>query len=216
MWTLALETTTAQGSVALLREGEILAQAALEGRDTAAAVFRAVEAVLRTGGRRLADMDLFAAADGPGSFTGVRVGLTAIKGFCEVLGKPAAAISTLRAVAEAGAGTARLGDTPVLAALDASRGEVYFGVYGGAERDQEGLESLAEFEQRLTEWNGRAFTPYAALAARVARLQTVGTLLAPAVGRLAVSAFRAGRTQSPLELDARYLRRADAEMARPA
>ena len=68
---------------------------------------------------RLEEIDCFAAASGPGSFTGVRVGLAAVKGLAEALGKPAVGISNLRALSLFGKAALRA------VVLDARRGEVY-------------------------------------------------------------------------------------------
>lgn len=196
MWTLALETTSAQGSVALLRDGETVVELALVGRNYGVDVFRASEEALAGAGLKLSDVDRFAVADGPGSFTGVRVGLTVVKGWTEVLGTTAVAVSTLAAV------RACAGGEVAYAALDASRGEVYFAGPGG----EEGLEPIAAFRARLS--HGSGVTPNTALLAAIPELRLVGPLLAAAVGRLAQGA--AG-TDS-LRLDARYLRRSDAEL----
>src|SRR5580700_3073788 len=72
------------------------------------------------------DIDCFAAATGPGSFTGVRVGLACVKGLAEAVGRPAVGISNLRAIASFGAAPLRA------AVLDEHRGEVYGAVYDTA------------------------------------------------------------------------------------
>ncbi|HXR96341.1 MAG TPA: tRNA (adenosine(37)-N6)-threonylcarbamoyltransferase complex dimerization subunit type 1 TsaB [Terriglobales bacterium] len=196
MWTLALETTSAQGSVALLRDAETVVELALAGRNYGVDVFRASEEALAGAGLKLKDIDRFAVADGPGSFTGVRVGLTVVKGWTEVLGTPAVSVSTLAAVRACAPSAVEY------AALDASRGEVYFAGSG----NDEGLESVAAFRARLAHATG--VTPNAGLLAAIPELRLVGPLLAAAVGRLAQGA----PTTSSLRLDARYLRRSDAEL----
>jgi tRNA threonylcarbamoyladenosine biosynthesis protein TsaB len=214
MWTLALETTSSHGSLALLKDEQPHIVRPLEARAYAVSLFQTTEAVLAEAGLPLRQIDLFAVADGPGSFTGVRIGLTAVKGWIEALDRPAVAISTLRAVAAGGAGA------PALAVFDASRGEVYFGAYprGAADLDEagvvEGLEPLEAFQSRRRQagraW--RAFTPDAELAARLPEVEQAPAVLAPAVGRLGLAAWRAGHTQDALRLDARYIRRPDATL----
>ena len=86
-------------------------------------------------------IDCFAAAAGPGSFTGVRVGLACIKGLAEATGKPAVAVSNLEALA-------RCGSAPLRAVLlDARRGEIYGAVY-----DQAGRLAAPEVVMQLTAW----------------------------------------------------------------
>jgi len=201
MWTLGIETTSAQGSVALLRGDGVERWAALEP-PYSSGLFAAVEAVLKEAGIGLGDIELFAVADGPGSFTGVRIGLTAVKGWIEVLGKPAAGVSTLQAVA---------GGAPGLAGLDAGRGEVYFGAYAGGS-SEEGLEALEAFCRRAAAWRGPVLTPQAAIAAACPQAKLVEPRLAANVGRLGIAAWRRGERKDALSLDARYLRRSDAEL----
>ncbi|MGH9488118.1 MAG: tRNA (adenosine(37)-N6)-threonylcarbamoyltransferase complex dimerization subunit type 1 TsaB [Terriglobales bacterium] len=197
MWILALETASQHGSAALLRDCTCVASRALEVRSYAARLVPALQDLLHEHALELAQVDLIAAANGPGSFTGVRIGLATVKALMEAAGVPALAVGTLAAVAASA-------QAPVLAALDAGRGEVYWGAYPGA---AEGVESAAEFSQRLAAWPGAAATPDAALAAAHARLRAIDPLLAPAVGRLGWTAWRenGGVGASVLSLDARYL-----------
>jgi tRNA threonylcarbamoyladenosine biosynthesis protein TsaB len=118
---LALDTTSPYGSLALRRDGATLSELALHSsHGYAHLIFQGITDLLRDAGVELPEIDCFAAASGPGSFTGVRVGLAAVKGLAAALGKPAAAISNLRALAALG------NLTPV---IDARRGEVYTAVY---------------------------------------------------------------------------------------
>jgi tRNA threonylcarbamoyladenosine biosynthesis protein TsaB len=118
---LALDTTSQHGSLALRRSGANLAELALHSPDGYAhLIFQSITDLLRNAGVQLPEIDCFAAASGPGSFTGVRVGLAAVKGLAAALGKPVAGISNLRALAALG------NLTPV---IDARRGEVYTAVY---------------------------------------------------------------------------------------
>ncbi len=89
-------------------------------------LFAHVEEILRRNRANLADVECFAAASGPGSFTGVRVGLACIKGLAEAMGKPAVGVSNLQAIAS-------FGTAPLRAAvMDARRGDVYGAVYDAA------------------------------------------------------------------------------------
>ena len=121
MTILALDTTSQHGSLALRRDGATLAELALHSGDGYGhLLFQALTDLLRNGGVQLSEIDCFAAASGPGSFTGVRVGLAAVKGLAAALGKLVAGISNLRALAALG------NLTP---AIDARRCEVYTAVY---------------------------------------------------------------------------------------
>jgi len=118
---LALDTTSQHGSLALRRDGATLSEVALHSSDGYAhLLFQALTDLLRNAGVRLSEIDCFAAASGPGSFTGVRVGLAAVKGLAAALGKQVAGISNLRALAALG---------NLKPAIDARRGEVYTAVY---------------------------------------------------------------------------------------
>lgn len=209
---LGIDTTTALGSLALADGGTVIEEMPLHSPDGFGhTVFGEIAALLVRRGLRLADIALFAAAAGPGSFTGVRVGLTAVKGFAAALGKPAAAISNLQALALLGVGSRRA------AVLDARRGEIYGAIY-----DESGTalsrETVAEFGNWLEALpqleTSFVFTDPAPFAAAMDASRFAGAAritacraLAGAVARLAW-----GHAQNPELLDANYVRKADAEL----
>ncbi|MGH9476530.1 MAG: tRNA (adenosine(37)-N6)-threonylcarbamoyltransferase complex dimerization subunit type 1 TsaB [Terriglobales bacterium] len=200
MTVLALETASSHGSLALLRDQACLALQPLETRNFAALLVPALQALLDAQGLELNRLDLLAVANGPGSFTGVRIGLATVKALSETLSLPAVAVGTLQAAASAATNPG-----PTLAAIDAGRGEIYYGMYP---EGHEGVENSTSFALRLQQWSGEALTPDAALAAAHPGLRVIGPLLAPAVGRLAAAAWIADPHQAaanPLTLDARYL-----------
>jgi tRNA threonylcarbamoyladenosine biosynthesis protein TsaB len=123
---LSLDTSSPAGSVAILRDEDTLGVISTRADENySSRIFRHLEFLLRDLTLKLADFDLFAVSTGPGSFTGLRVGLTAAKGWAEVYRRPVVGVSALQAVAfQASAGRAVL--IPV---LDARRGQIYFGVY---------------------------------------------------------------------------------------
>jgi tRNA threonylcarbamoyladenosine biosynthesis protein TsaB len=127
---LAVDTSGKNGSLALARatlgqrEIAVLEVAPLAGGAFSAQLVPQIAALLEKHGHSKSDLGAFAVASGPGSFTGLRVGLAAIKALGEALRKPIVAISLLEAVAASGAASGR-----VLAALDAGRGDVYVGDY---------------------------------------------------------------------------------------
>jgi len=124
---LALDTTTGCGSVALLEGTRLLAEINAEsGLTHSARLLRAVDFLLKKNGLEIKDLDGFAVAAGPGSFTGIRIGLSTIKAFAFASRKPAAPVSTLAALA------LKLRETQgrlFCPFLDAKKGEVYAALY---------------------------------------------------------------------------------------
>src|SRR5687767_7395786 len=102
MLVLALDTTTRQGSVALAREGDILGSGAGDAAITHGARLPGdLARLLGQHGLRIADVDLFAVAAGPGSFTGLRIGIATMQGLALGNGKPLAGVSALDAIDDA-------------------------------------------------------------------------------------------------------------------
>src|SRR5690349_11098465 len=141
MLILAIDTSGRQGSVALARGDEksfeLIQSVPIQGGTFSAELVPQLAELLARHNLRKEQIDAFAAASGPGSFTGLRVGLAAIKALAEILEKPIAAVSMLEAVAATQdnyrdqeavwEGNAKAN---VAAVLDAGRGEVYVGEYG--------------------------------------------------------------------------------------
>lgn len=148
---LCLDTSSPAGSVAILRDETTLGVISTRAEENySSRIFRHLEFLLTDLPLKLADFDLFAVSAGPGSFTGLRVGLTAVKGWAEVYGKPVVGVSTLEAVAF----QARAGSTVLVPALDAQRGQMYFGVYrtaasGLALEGEEYVVTPEEFAEQL-------------------------------------------------------------------
>jgi tRNA threonylcarbamoyladenosine biosynthesis protein TsaB len=190
---LAFDLTGDRGSIALLDQGGI-DEVALEAADGFAhAIFGDVEKLLTKHGVTLQDIDVFASASGPGSFTGVRVGLTAAKGLAEAVGAKVVAVSNLKALAAFGTGELRA----VL--IDARRGEIFGAVYNSQ------LE-LVQNEVVMKEDAWRATLP------ADAEVITAASPLAAAIAKIAAQRFKAGLAQDPAEIDANYVRRSDAEL----
>jgi tRNA threonylcarbamoyl adenosine modification protein YeaZ len=123
---LSLDTSSPSGSVAILREDLTLGVVSTRAEENySSRMFRHLEFLLSDLSLKLEDFDVFAVSAGPGSFTGLRVGLTAAKGWAEVYCKPVVGVSALEAVAFQAAG----GSAVLVPALDARRGQIYFGVY---------------------------------------------------------------------------------------
>jgi tRNA threonylcarbamoyladenosine biosynthesis protein TsaB len=121
---LAIDTTTDIASVAIRRNGVTLSEEVMVTADGQSHVIYAmVRASLDKAGVGLSEIDCFASAVGPGSFTGVRICLAAAKGLADAMGKPVAGISNLRALASFGTAALR---NPI---IDARRGQIYSAVY---------------------------------------------------------------------------------------
>ena len=212
---LAVDTTQETGSLALSRGEEILEEVLLEAPGGFAhVIYGHLAALMQRHQLRPDEIDCFAAASGPGSFTGVRVGLSCIKGLAEACGKAAAAVSNLRAMASTGSLPLR---APV---LDARRGEVYGAVY-----DFEGVpvapETVAPFASWLASLPEGELEFISAMPLRkslegtrfaCSRITPAPRSLAGAIARIAGTAFLAGEALDPAALDANYVRRSDAEL----
>ncbi|MDA0203772.1 MAG: tRNA (adenosine(37)-N6)-threonylcarbamoyltransferase complex dimerization subunit type 1 TsaB [Acidobacteria bacterium] len=124
MLTLALDTANRRGGIALAHDGAIAASRTIEAPDGfAGVVFAEIESLLAAQGLRVQDVDVWAPAAGPGSFTGVRIGLAAAKALAEVSSTLVVPIGNLEALAFAGRGDLRA------AVLDARRGQVFSALY---------------------------------------------------------------------------------------
>jgi tRNA threonylcarbamoyladenosine biosynthesis protein TsaB len=123
MIVLAVDTATLQAGVALWRDGALVAERRRTVTTHSDALLAMIDEAFIEAGIAPADVDAIACGAGPGSFTGLRIGLATVKGLCFALGKPLVMISSLAALA------ARAPDGRVLATLDALKGEVYAGVY---------------------------------------------------------------------------------------
>jgi len=233
--TLAVDTTTPGGSTAVLRDERVIGSVSTWTEETySSRMFRQVEFLLEELGLGLDQVDLFAVASGPGSFTGLRVGLAAIKAWAEVYSKPVAGVSALEAIADGSRSASPL----LVPVFDARRGEVYFGVYrregdvAASKLVLQGEHSVmtpVDFVNEMRVLAGKETlmivtpTPEALSGAMGApdgtvegaggfRVEVVANILAPAVGLLAVRRARAGVVGDSLTLEANYVRRTDAEL----
>ena len=235
MIALAIDTCDSRGSVAVIRADVVLASAVHEtAEDYSSWLLPAVRDALARSGIRMADVDLYAVAAGPGSFTGVRVGLTTVKAWAEVYGKPVAAVSRLKAI-----GAQSSGSAPYVAAFcDAQRAQVFGAIYrrNKAELDRQGDERVLTPAQFL-EWaeqtaagtriswvspDAEQLLAEAAWKGRERKGETIeptSPTLAPVIGRLGLQKAADGHATDALLLDANYVRRSDAEIfwkGRPA
>jgi len=218
MLILAADTSGKNGSLALVRfdseKCETVEVVSIEGGTFSAQLIPQLAALLKKHGLLKHDIDVFAVTAGPGSFTGLRVGLAAIKALAEILQKPIAAVSLLEAVARAGQQI----DGRITAALDAGRGEVYVGKFeiqgGHTTCISEELRAISELAADRS--CDHVITPDAKFADVLTRAG-MNTILVPqpradVIARLGYEKIGAGETVSPEMLDASYIRRSDAEI----
>jgi tRNA threonylcarbamoyladenosine biosynthesis protein TsaB len=243
MLILAIDTSGQSGGITLA-EAEagsfrVIESAAIAGGTFSAQLIPTLAALLKKHGYGVKDLGGFAAASGPGSFTGLRVGLSAIKGLAETLHKPIATVSVLEALAS-------LADLEgkIAAAMDAGRKEVFLGVYqkhanensrqakhsaenpvrqsdthsdNGLIKKREELLTQQDFLAMVsTERPAVIVTSDAALADMAAASHSVVVIVtspgSEVIARIGAAKLLAGETISVEALDANYLRRSDAEI----
>ena len=217
MLLLAADTSGKQGSIALAQcEGDqcaILEVVPLAGGTFSAQLVPQIAGLLEKNGFSKHDLGGFAAVSGPGSFTGLRVGLAAIKALAEVLEKPIAAVSLLEAIA-----LSAHCDGEMLAALEAGRNEVYVGDYiitnSVAQVRRERLSTREELFQAAA--NALLITPDSTIekeaVTRCFRVQQVRYPQSDVIAQIGWQKIQSGHTVSPLDLEANYIRRSDAEI----
>jgi tRNA threonylcarbamoyladenosine biosynthesis protein TsaB len=236
MLILAIDTSTRTGSAAILRDSEVLFEVSgYEETPYSMRLFRDIALLQNRANFRLDQVDVFAVAAGPGSFTGLRVGLTAVKAWAEVHRKPIAAVSGLEAIAvESLSGESLRSSNACFIApfLDARRGQVFGAIYQRMPENSLHL-SLASDESILSpdeflDLVKRMFPQTVQLVSPSpdvlpathlrevlpdARIMTVSAALAPAIGRLGFERAKRGDLVDSIRLDANYVRRSDAESA---
>lgn len=228
MVVLAIDTCEARGSVAVLNDDAILQVLAhTSAEEYSSWLLPAADLVLGSAKTVLGAVDVFAVASGPGSFTGVRIGLTTAKAWSEVFSKPIVAVSRLEAVA-----AQSVHDPPYLASfIDAQRGQIFGALYKRAANgltliEQEMVASPEVFmdwvDQRTagnevawistdsdtlaqhSAWQGRA--------AQGEKIQRVPCILTPLIGKMAFQRASEGDIQDTLSVDANYVRRSYVEV----
>ncbi|MCP5119996.1 MAG: tRNA (adenosine(37)-N6)-threonylcarbamoyltransferase complex dimerization subunit type 1 TsaB [bacterium] len=213
---LSVDTTSEFGSLALHENLDLVEELPLHAPDGYGHIlYGHLEGLLARHSWTTDSIDCFAAASGPGSFTGVRIGLAAAKGLAEAMAKPMVAVSNLEALAWFGSAQLRA------VVLDARRGEVYGAVFG---RDLEPISPevvmrfpdwLASLPDGPIEFLSPDFTPFALALAGTrherATITQAPRAIAAAIGAIAGERYRTGAVDDPLTVDANYVRRSDAE-----
>lgn len=209
---LLIHTAGAEGTVALasVEAGgrTVVAEAMLPGRSASERLVPEVRRLLEGAGWRLAELSAVVVVHGPGSFTGIRVGLSAAKGLSEAGAVPLIAISRLALLADAAGGTGL-----VHAVLDAGRGEFYYGAYEDGRYLREALLTGAEV---LTAVSGSGVV--VACEAKVAeglsgvKVSMIDEPVAAAALPIAIARLERGAVDDAAVVDANYLRRTDFEI----
>lgn len=228
MLILALDTCDSRGSIALLRGNSILAEIPhAADEEYSSWLLPAVDALLRSSGVSHSDLAGYAVASGPGSFTGVRVGLTTVKAWAEVYCKPIIPVTRLTVLAR----KAPQESAYVAAFIDAQRKQLFGALYrreGKAliEIEEERVIDPNEFFLWSAQKAGQAFLAWASLDPEILtsssfwqerqskgdRIISVQPPLASAIGLAAIGQIGKTDKVDALTLDANYVRRSDAEI----
>jgi len=231
---LAVETATRSGSIALAKGEEVVAsQAGDAAVSHSAHLIEMIESALREAGVQLSDVDLFAAAVGPGSFTGLRIGLATVKALATCTERKVVGVNTLEAIAHASRASGR-----VVSMLPAGRGEVFAQLFLVKNGTPQSLDEAAHLPPRaLLEkygkqsplcWAGDGAHQQADTLSTWARDNNLqfnegestsgwrvvpeANSLAASVASIALTDYREGNSTSPQELHASYVRASDAEI----
>jgi tRNA threonylcarbamoyladenosine biosynthesis protein TsaB len=222
---LITDTSGRNGIVALARapqsgkqsEIQILESVPLAGGTFSAQLVPQIAALLEKHGLSKSQIDAFIAVSGPGSFTGLRVGLAAIKALAEILHKPIVPVSFLEVVARA-AGT----EGRVVAVLDAGRGQLYSGEYEISDAQAQLIQERLIAREALPNLSRAVAVstpdPSLALISRDAGIRTfeLKTIPPEMIAVLGWSKLRDGEIVSPEQLDANYVRRSDEIFGTPS
>lgn len=227
MLALAVDTSSPSGSLAIFENETLRAVVMTGGQETySSRMFRHLDFLLGEVGVKMSDFDFFSVASGPGSFTGLRVGLAAVKGWAEVYGRLVAPVSVLDAVAAG----ARCADGVLASVLDARRGEVYGSLYrSGADgivekMGEEVVMGPIDFVAHVAASAAGQGVTFATPSPEIVRRAVAGSPLANArvvavsgaiavlIGALGYFRAQRGELVDALHLDANYVRRSDAEV----
>lgn len=229
MIVLAIDTCDARGSVSILRDEAVLHTVVHSSvEEYSSWLLPAVEDVLHSSALAMPDVELYAVSTGPGSFTGVRIGLTTVKGWSEVFGRSIAAASRLEVLA----GESECEALYTASFVPAQRKQIFGAVY---KRNGDGLnlvgeemvvapeDFLAWVEEQAgservdwisTDPSSVAEQPaWKARAARGEAIAAVSCVLAPIIGKQGLHKALKGKVLDAFALDANYVRRSYAEVS---
>ncbi|MEO6713738.1 MAG: tRNA (adenosine(37)-N6)-threonylcarbamoyltransferase complex dimerization subunit type 1 TsaB [Mycobacteriales bacterium] len=209
MLILAFDTSTPSVGVAVLRDGDVAAvRQQVDARRHGELLAPSIERALADAGVAIGDLDAIAVGNGPGPFTGLRVGLVTARSLAHALGIPAYGVCSLDAIAAAA------GDGPLFVATDARRREVYWATYRDGVRSS-GPDVSKPHDIVLRAGDRRAGHGVQLYAEVLGPVDSELPLFPPPewIGRLVARALRAG--QHPGDVSPLYLRRPDAQVPSP-
>ncbi|MFC1798675.1 tRNA (adenosine(37)-N6)-threonylcarbamoyltransferase complex dimerization subunit type 1 TsaB [Thermodesulfobacteriota bacterium] len=225
MQILAVDTATRSCSVAILSDRDLLAEVLVaNGQTHSKHLMQMIKTGMERSGITLSDLDGIAVTRGPGSFTGLRIGISTVKGLAVAIGVPMVGISTLDVLAEQSATSPFL----ICPLIDARKGEVYFSKYkwshnGLGKKCEEQVGSLsgvlADIDEPSLFVGDGALLYEELIRERIRSLahfaaQNQHTILASTVARLGLKRFRQGDIDSLDRFVPRYIRKSDAEIKR--
>ncbi len=223
MYILGIETSTKTGSVAVVSENGVIAQYSLNIEVThSERLMSTVDRVMKDTGIAISDMSGFAVAIGPGSFTGLRIGLATVKGLALATNKPVAAVPTLQALAW----NLPYAAYPVCPVLDARKNEVYAGLYrfeGNSllqvmSETTIPIKKLSERISGKTVFTGEASHIYRAEIEKqfgeIALFAPLSAVLpsASTVAEIGLAMIKSGKHSDPDSISPLYIRRPEAEV----
>ena len=216
---LAIDTATNSGGAALSRNGEVIASLMVKTPlQYAEKILYLVDFLLDQHKLKLEEMDCFAVANGPGSFTGLRIGIATVKGFCQGLNKPVVGISTLEALAY----RFRWAHSRVAPMIDARRDQIYGAIFkfNGSQIELEQKEQVSSPAQWLKEISGQEclfvgdgaqlYKETIVAVHPEARVLETDNRVLETLCQIAYQRFKETKIQSAQELKANYIRLSDA------
>ena len=219
---LCIDTSTSAGSIALVRENRLLGELLEDSpRTHSARLLAGIDALLKNVNLSISDVDVFAVISGPGSFTGIRIGLTTVKGLAEALGKPIVPITSFEAWVEKEPAIQGI----LVPLIPARLGEIYAAVYersgsvlnvlsDGIVGEVEGV--ISRMSEGHASFIGRGAAQYwEVIQAKGEGYWTVvetDPFLGQPMARIAHQRASRGEFCTAQELTAFYLRRSDAEI----
>lgn len=208
MLLLAIDTSGRQGGIALARgedRVEIVESTPIQGGTFSAELIPQIADLLAKYSYNAKNLQALVAVTGPGSFTGLRVGLTAVKALAEVLGIPIATVTSLEILLAAAADP-----DSAMAVLDAGRGELYVATQTNGKRE-ESLLTAAEAAAIASSRSLRVVAAEASVASKFPKSDLIQYCSTEVAARLGFDKLRARDTVDVLALDANYIRKSEAE-----
>ena len=206
---LVVDTCGGFGSVALAEGSRVVAEKKIGGRRFAEELVPAVGELLSGAGLRVAELDVIGVVRGPGSFTGLRIGLSAVKGLSDASGVRVVAVSRLAVMAR------MAGGETVHAVMDGGRGEFYHGLYRGLECVSEGLLAAEALRAAVADEGAEVIISEEKLVDVLPAARLITEPVASDALALVLGMVKRGEFVELGALDGNYLRRTETIYAKP-